>query len=89
MRLKKHLILRQIGEKSIIITPSTGSVDLTHVHHLNTTAALLWKKLINTDFSDANVREILLQEYDVDEDMVRADSINFINYLKEHDFLDE
>lgn len=88
MRIKKHFVLRNVGGKYLIIDPSKGSLDLTHVYHLNDTAAWLWGKVFQIDFTEVTVRNLLISEYTLDQAQACHDAEVFISYLSENNFLE-
>lgn len=89
MRIKKHFILRNVGGKHLIIDPSTGAVDLTHVYHLNNTAAWLWRELLDSDFAMKDIADLLISKYALDEIQANQDAELFVQYLSDNNFLEQ
>lgn len=65
MRLRKDLILREMGTEYVIVDPSQDVVDMSKVFTLNETAAVIWKELVDRDFSTADMANILTKQFEV------------------------
>ena len=83
MIINKKYKLRQIGNENFIILPD----DMTKVVAFNESAVLLWQSLHDKDFTIQDVCDVLLQNYEVDEDTARNDAVNWVYVLKSHDIL--
>ncbi|MFD1771600.1 PqqD family protein [Sphingobacterium suaedae] len=82
MKLKANLTLRQVGNEHIIVEPNQGMVDLSKVFTLNETAAFLWKELDGQDFEKDAVVQLLMDNYDVDEDQAQQDAIALLDHFR-------
>lgn len=89
MRIKKHLILRQVGKKHVIIDPGTGIVDLTHVYTLNSTAAWLWDQLKGINFTVETIVTLLKSNYKISSQVARRDAEMLLSNLKSNHLLEE
>lgn len=89
MKIKEHLILRQVGEKYMIIDPGTGIVDLTHVYALNNTAARLWKQLKGIDFTVETIISLLKSNYKIDSEEAQRDAEMLLLNMKANHLLEE
>lgn len=65
MKLRKDLILRQVGEDFVIVEPDQGVMDFSKVFTLNNSAAWLWDKLQGIEFESQDIFNLLLEEYEV------------------------
>lgn len=84
MKIRKNLILRNIGHEYMIVDPGTGTVDIADVYTLNETAAWLWKQLENEDsFTLDIVVSLLVKNYEVGWDRALDDAIQWARDLKE------
>ena len=82
MKIKENLVLRRIGSEYVIIVPGKDSVDLTEVYTLNETSAWIWEQLKNVDFTIEEIVELVLQQYDVDQERAINDVQTFIDILR-------
>lgn len=87
MKIKKDLVLRNIGEEYFIVDPSQDMVDLSTVFSLNRTAAWLWEKLAGVEFSEACMVALLREEYKLSEEQAEKDAQEFIGLLGENNLL--
>lgn len=87
MRLKKELVLRQIGNDFIIVEPEQDQVDLSKVYTLNETAAWLWQQLRDRDFTQEVMVDLLLSEYDVSVGRANEDAVQLIEIFKKQGLL--
>ncbi|MFZ4263445.1 PqqD family protein [Sphingobacterium sp. HJSM2_6] len=65
MKLRKDLILRQVGDDFVIVEPDQGVMDFSKVFTLNNSAAWLWDKLQGIEFEYQDIFKLLLEEYEV------------------------
>lgn len=82
MRLREDLQLRKLGEDFIIIDPGQKMVDMSKVFTLNETAAFLWEELLHKEFNESNIVELLIENYEVDENTAQADALKLISEFK-------
>ncbi|MFZ4863866.1 PqqD family protein [Sphingobacterium sp. Mn56C] len=90
MRLRAELKLRQIGDNYVVVVPEKNMMDFSNVFSLNETAAWLWDKLVDIDFTEEDMVSLLLEEYDVsgiDLDAVKADVQHIVNIFQNNDLL--
>lgn len=59
MRLDSTLNLRRIGGKYMIVKAVGGKANMTDVITLNETAALLWERFSDMDFTEEEMAECL------------------------------
>lgn len=83
MIINKKYKLRQIGNENFIILPG----DMTKVVAFNESAVLLWESLQDKNFTVQDVCDVLVQNYEVDEDTARNDAVNWVYVLKTHNLL--
>lgn len=88
MKIKEHLILRQVGGKYIVIEPGTEVIDMTYVYILNYTAVWLWTKLKDTDFKATTIVDLLIKEFDIEFESAQNAAVQFINTLTTYDLLE-
>ena len=73
MRIKSGFELRDICGEHIIVAYGAENVDFTKLITLNESAAYLWKQVIDKDFCEEDLVQLLLAEYDVEKDLASAD----------------
>ena len=73
MKIKKGFELRKICEENIIIAHGLENIDFTKVISLNESAAFIWQQVEGKEFTEADMVQILLDEYEVEEAQARAD----------------
>jgi hypothetical protein len=83
MKFKKEYKVRSIAGENVVIMQGRYGSDVTRVISLNDTSLLLWNELQGVDFDLAQVVELLLDNYDVDEATAKKDAEAWIEKLKE------
>ncbi len=78
MKLRTDLQLRKLGNDYIIIDPGQEMIDMSKVFTLNETAAFLWEELQGKEFTEETVSDILLENYEVKEDVAVKDAKKLI-----------
>ena len=74
MRTKKGFRLRELGGDYILIGESAELIDFNHIITFNEAAAYLWQNVQGKDFEVETLTQLLLDEYDVTEDIAREDA---------------
>jgi hypothetical protein len=73
MKTKKGFKLRTICGENVIVAEGIENIDFSRIISMNESAAYLWNKIQGKDFTANNLVELLLEEYEVDEDTARQD----------------
>lgn len=73
LKPKKNLYLRKIGRQHIIVDAREGSVNMSDVFSLNETAAALWQKIGEGDYTPEQLADWMCGEYDVERSVALAD----------------
>ena len=79
-KIKEGFVLRQIKDNYVVVALGKASKEFNGMMDLNETGAFIWK-LINGNNTIDDIVEKMLKEYDVSEEIVRADVEEFINKL--------
>ena len=79
MRLNRDVKLRQIGSHFMIGKSDTNRINLTDVFTLNGTAACLWRRIGEDDFTPELLAGWLEEEYDVDRDAALRDVMELLD----------
>ena len=74
MRTKKGFRLRELGGDYILIGESAELIAFNHIITFNEAAAYLWQNVQGKDFDVETLTQLLLDEYDVSEDIAREDA---------------
>ena len=66
MMIKKGFVLRDICGENIIVAEGKENIDFTKIISMNESAALLWEGVKNKEFDAETLKELLCEEYDID-----------------------
>ena len=77
MKIKEDFILRKIAESYVVVPVGDAVVDFSGLINLNESGAFLFERMQKGADEDSLV-DALLGEYDVSEDIARADVKKFI-----------
>lgn len=86
MKLKKGFLLREVAGR-IVVVPEGDVLNLNLMISLNGTGRFLWERL-EKGASDQELKEALMDQYNVDEQLAGADVQAFIEKLNQHGFLE-
>jgi hypothetical protein len=81
MKIKEGFMLRKVAGDTVVVPTGKATLDFNGMITLNETGAFLWKALQNETDEDALI-QLMLKEYEADENTVRADLKAFINKLE-------
>lgn len=73
MKTKKGFKLRTVCGENIIVAEGIENIDFSRIISLNESAAYLWTKVQDSEFTNETLVKLLLDEYEVDEVTARAD----------------
>lgn len=85
MKLKEGFVLREVAGEHVVLCTS-AEMDLNGMLTLNSTGRTLWCAL-EQDVQLSDLTQVLLDEYEVDEQTARAAAAAFVDKLKELDLL--
>ncbi|MBR0046203.1 MAG: PqqD family protein [Bacteroidaceae bacterium] len=88
MRIKKGFELRKICGENIIIAHGVENIDFTKVITLNESAAFIWNQVADKDFTEQDMVEALLSEYEVEKPKAEADVKALVASWKEAGLVD-
>lgn len=86
MTIRKQLVKRTIAGDVILVPVGDASLELKGLLTLNETGERLWDMLPQCDSQEALVQR-LLEEYDVEEAVLRADVEAFLVRLRQLEIL--
>ncbi len=78
MKQKKGFNLRTICGENIVVAEGIENIDFSRIISMNESAAYLWKKTQGTDFDAQTLKDLLLEEYEVDETTAENDARKLI-----------
>lgn len=88
MKIKKGLEVKDICGEHIVMAEGSGSVDFSKIVSLNESAYLLWTNLVGKDFSEADMVNILFDNYEVDKHVAEADVKDLVAKWKKEGILE-
>lgn len=74
MRLKEGFRMRTLGRDVILTAEGLNSVNFNKMISLNSSAAYLWERVSDREFTPEDLAEMLMEKYDVDRDTALKDS---------------
>lgn len=80
MKLRDDIVIQELGEDTILVPVNSYASEFKGVVRLNETASFLIKQL-KEDRTEEELIEILLKEYDVNEDLIKADTDRVLKQL--------
>ena len=73
MRIKNGFEVRNICGENIILAHGVENIDFTKVITLNESAEFIWSKMVDKDFTEEDMVDVLLSEYEVEKSQAEAD----------------
>lgn len=86
MKIKEGYILKEVAGNFIVVAVGEAALDFNGVITLNETGAFLWDKM-DSDITEQGLVDIMMSEYDIDENTAKADVLAFTQKLKEAELL--
>lgn len=78
MKIKKGFELREICGEYIVVAHGDKNIDFSKVINLNESAAVMWKEVADKDFTTEDLASILLNTYDVEEEIAQTDALRIM-----------
>ena len=82
MKIKKDFILREIAGEYILIPTGTTTQNFNGLISLNEVAAFIWSNIEEVE-DDNQMIKLILENYEIDEDVARTDVELFISELRQ------
>ena len=76
MKIVEGFRLRPLGKEFIVTPESVAQINLNKMISLNSSAAYLWKSVEGKEFTAETLRDLLLERYDVSEEIAMRDAEN-------------
>ncbi len=87
MRINKDFTIQKVGASYVAVPVGETSKNFHGMVRLNETAALIWNQMLERDCDEDALVAALLSEYDVSEEVARADVRRVVALLNEHKIL--
>lgn len=78
MKQKEGFRLRTVCGEHIIVAEGMANIDFSSIISLNDPAAFLWEKALGQAFTEENLTQWLMDEYEVDEPTAREDVASLV-----------
>ena len=79
MKKIEGFVIRRLGQDAMIVAESVDLIDFDKIVSLNSSAAYVWESLPNSDFSTRTIIDLLLQRFDVEEEVANKDAKELVN----------
>jgi hypothetical protein len=77
------VVTRKTGNEYVLVPVANNIADMDSVYTLNETGAFIWEQ-IDGKRSVAEIIELLIQEYEIDNDSASKDVFEFITNMKKY-----
>ena len=74
MKLIEGFRLRPLGKEYIVTPESVAQINFNKMISLNSSAAYLWKSVEGREFTPEELKRLLLDRYDVEEEIAGRDA---------------
>ena len=88
MQIKSGFELRRICGENIIIAHGVQNIDFSKIITLNESAAFVWNSVIGKDFTEQDMVNILVNEYEVDMMTAQNDATALVAAWKDAGLID-
>lgn len=82
MKIKEGFKLRNIAGENVLIMQGKQGVDMTKLISFNKTAEWLWNQLLNKEFTESDIVNLLLEQFEIDELKAKFDAKHWVDQLK-------
>lgn len=76
MKLIEGFRLRPLGKEFIVTPESVAQINFNKMISLNSSAAYLWQSVEGKEFTPADLAKLLLDRYEVEEEVAARDAEN-------------
>jgi hypothetical protein len=83
MKIKNGFILREMCGEFIVAAEGLEHINFNKLISLNATAAYLWKKLVDKEFTTEEMAQLLIDEYGIDMELAMTDSAKLMEAWKD------
>lgn len=86
MKIKENYMLRKVADCYVVVPIGAAVAEFNGMINLNEVGAFLWRQL-ETETTPDKVLAAMLEEYEVDEELAKADLDRFIKELEEAELI--
>lgn len=83
MKIKEGFELREVCGEYVVVAHGMKNIDFSKVINLNESAATMWKAVLDKDFTVEDLTSTLLDNYEVEESVAKADATRILEEWKE------
>ena len=87
MKINPIYKVRKVAGENIILLQGKTNGDMTRVVAFNESALLMWDSLQGKDFTLDDAVAVLLENYEVEESVARADAGKWVEKIRENGLL--
>ena len=88
MKIKKGFVLRTICGEHVVSGEGLDQVNFSKLVSLNETAAYLWAAVEGKEFDADTLKDLLLERYEVAEDVAARDAAALLDKWSEMDLVE-
>ena len=89
MKIKEGFKMRKLGREHILVAEGSGLVNFNRMVSFNDTAAYLWEALTGREFAVEDIRQLILDRYEVDGRTADADAAKLARSWAEAGLIEE
>lgn len=89
MKIKEGFKMRRLGREHIVVAEGSGLVNFNKMVSFNDTAAYLWEALSGKEFAVEDIRQLILDRYEVDERTAAEDAAKLARDWAEAELIEE
>ncbi len=83
MKINEAYKVREMAGEHVVIMQGRYGADMTRVISLNESSLYLWEALQGKEFETADVAALLVDRYEIDEQIAARDAAAWVEKLKE------
>ena len=87
MRIAKEFILREIAGECVLVPTGATTQEFNGLITMSDTARFIWEHIEQAE-SLEDMIEMILEEYEIDEETARKDAVGFISQLLQAGFVE-
>ncbi len=89
MKAKEGFNLRTVCGEQIIVAEGKENIDFSNIISMNETSAYLWETIKGKEFSQEELVDLLLEQYEVDKDIASKDVEALVKQWKDAGIIDD
>ncbi len=89
MKAKEGFNLRTVCGEQIIVAEGKENIDFSNIISMNETSAYLWEAIKGKEFSQEELVDLLLEQYEVNKDIASKDVEALVKQWKDAGIIDD